>query len=141
MRRAFSLLWPCLLGALAVFPAACSSTVAPPPVPTPTSTPTPTPTPVPPSKTIAPSVTTIDFTSTAAQTFSVSEAGYNGSFSAQSSNSSVATVVPIDTRNDTFSVTPVAGGTATITVSDTIGDTVTISVTVTGATLTPQFHS
>jgi hypothetical protein len=29
----------------------------------------------------------------------------------------------------------------TIAVSDTIGDTITISVTVTGATLTPQFHS
>lgn len=139
MRRAFSLLWPCLLGALAVLPAACSSTVVTPRVPTPTLTPTPTP--VPPSKTIVPSATTVVFTSAAAQTFSVSEAGYNGSFTAQSSNTSVAIVAPSGTQNDTFSITPVAGGTVTIAVSDTIGDTITISVTVTGATLTPQFHS
>jgi len=105
---------------------------------------------------------------TAAQTFTLNEDGYNGTFTAVSSNTNVATVAATSTTQTTsqvksstavssnvhaaaaaasgtaqttFQVTPVGGGSATITVTDTIGDSISIPVSVTGATLSPQLRS
>ena len=120
------------------------------------------------SHTIVPSTQTIAFTSTGAQTFTLSEAGYDGTFTAISSNTNVATVAATSTTQaasqvksstaassnmrdaaaaasgtaqTTFQVTPVGGGSATITVTDTIGDSISIPVSVTGAILSPQLRN
>jgi hypothetical protein len=113
--------------------------VAPTVGPIPTSTP---------SGDVTPSVTSLSFSGTTAQTFTVSESGYGGSFTATSSNTAVATVAETSSTTDarrrdattttTFSVTPVGGGTATITVSDQDGHSTTLSVSVTSVTFTPE---
>ncbi|HTU69539.1 MAG TPA: hypothetical protein VMF11_04385 [Candidatus Baltobacteraceae bacterium] len=59
----------------------------------------------------------------------VSETGYGGTFSAQSSAASVATVTPAS--GTSFTITAIAAGTATITFTDAYGDLVTLTVTVT----------
>jgi hypothetical protein len=109
-----------------------------------------------PSGHISPSLTTpaLSFNSTSPtpQSFTVSEPGYSGTFTAVSSNTTVATVtqgsaaaaqsarhIDADTTA-TFTVTPTGGGSATITISDTLGNSTSISVSVTGATFTPQLQ-
>jgi hypothetical protein len=73
----------------------------------------------------------------AAQTFSASETGYTGTFSATSANPAVATVAPGSTAGS-FVVTPVGGGTTTVTLTDTNAQTATVNVSVTTGTFIPQ---
>jgi hypothetical protein len=87
---------------------------------------------------VVPSTTTLTFGSSAAQTFTVSESGYTGAFSAASSNTNIATVSGPAGSPATFTVTPLAGGTATITISDTSGQKTTVAVSITSATFVPQ---
>jgi hypothetical protein len=101
-----------------------------------------------PSGTVSPSLSSISFSSTTPQTFTVSEVGYSGSFTAVSAEVSVATVAQTSSKTDarrrdattttTFTVTPVGGGTTTIVVSDQDGHSASISVSVTSATITPS---
>jgi len=89
--------------------------------------------------------------------FSVSEPGYNGTFTATSSNTAVATVTPMtiqsssDTRaaesertvasdsgGATFTIETFENGTTTITVSDQNGGSSQFIVTVTGASPAPS---
>jgi|SRR5580700_8780541 hypothetical protein len=103
-----------------------------------------------PTNSITPSVVSFSFSSATPQTFTVSEPGYTGTFSATSSNTEVVTIAAGDStsarrRDDTststtFTVTPVGGGNATITVSDDQGHSTAIPVSVTGATFTPQLQ-
>jgi hypothetical protein len=72
-----------------------------------------------------------------AQTFTASEAGYTGAFSATSANPAVATVAASSPAG-TFTVTPVGGGTTTIAITDTNLQTITVSVSVTAGTFIPQ---
>jgi hypothetical protein len=74
----------------------------------------------------------------AAQPITVSETGYSGSFTAVSSNPSVVSVTGPSGTTPTFTVTPVAGGSATITISDHQGQSTPVSVSVTSATFVPQ---
>jgi hypothetical protein len=92
-----------------------------------------------PSGLVRASVTTIAFSGTGTQTFTVSESGYSGSFTATSSNTAVVTVA--QTSPSTFTVTSIGGGTATITVTDQQGNSATLSVTVATVTFNPQSHS
>jgi hypothetical protein len=90
---------------------------------------------------VVPSATSLSFTAlgaVAAQTFTVSETGFTGSFTATSSNTSVATVSGPTGTTPTFTVTPVSGGSATITVADTQGQKASVTVTVTSATFVTQ---
>lgn len=73
----------------------------------------------------------------AAQTFTASETGYAGTFSATSANPAVATVAP-GTAANSFVVTPVGGGTTTVTLTDTNAQTATVTVSVTAGTFIPQ---
>jgi hypothetical protein len=116
-------------------------------------------TPPAPSGTLTPSTTTVSFngSSNSPQTFTISETGYSGTFTAVSANTSVATVAETSstsssssrvqsvrieaTTTATFSVTPIGGGGTTITVSDTLGHSVQIPVSVTGVTVTPESHT
>ncbi len=95
------------------------------------------------------SISSITFSGATPQTFTVSEPGYNGSFTAVSSNTNVATVVGVSsgsvsalhrdaTSSGAFTVTPVSGGTASIEVADSNGNSTTIPVSVTSATLVTQ---
>lgn len=89
--------------------------------------------------------------------FTVSEAGYTGSFTATSSNTAVATVTPMtvqsasdarstqaahteagNTVGATFTITALQNGTTTITVSDQNGGTSQFTVTVTGISPSPS---
>jgi hypothetical protein len=109
---------------------------------TPNATPTPTP--------IIPSAVALSFSGAAAQTFTVSEPGYSGTFVAVSSNPGVVTVsqnatpasderrAQATTTVATFTVTPVGGGTATITITDQDGHSITITVSVTSGTFVPE---
>jgi hypothetical protein len=106
----------------------------------------PTPTPAP----IVPSSVALNFSGPGAQTFTVSEPGYSGTFAAVSKNTAVATVTQSATpaSNErraqatttvaTFTVTPVGGGTTTIVITDQNGNSITITVTVTSGTFQPQ---
>lgn len=135
MKRVTSLFAPCLFAALTVLTAGCGQTIN-----TPASS----------QKQITPSVSSLSFTSGTAQTFTVSEPGYNGTFTASSSDTNVATASissgassasrHVDDTQATVTVTPVGGGTATISVSDENGNSILISVSVTGATFTPQLQ-
>jgi len=87
------------------------------------------------SHTIVASAQSIMFSSASAQSLTLSEAGYNGSFTVTSSDTSVVTVTG---SQNTFEVSPVGGGAATLKVNDTIGDSISIPVNVTGLTLEPQ---
>lgn len=105
---------------------------------------------------VSPSMASISFGSSTpcaqipcTTTFSVSESGYSGTFTATSSNTSVATVAsstsPSQARKAqdttaTFVVTAVSGGTATITVSDQNGHSASIPVSVSSITFTPQLQ-
>lgn len=94
----------------------------------------------------------LSFSSAAAQTFTVSEVGYSGSFTAKSSNTAVVTVAQTSsttsarrrdtttTTTTTFTVTPVGGGPATITVSDQNGNSTSIPVSVTSAVFSPELQ-
>jgi hypothetical protein len=73
----------------------------------------------------------------AAQTFTASEAGYTGTFSATSANPAVATVAA-GTAANSFVVTPVSGGTTAVTLTDTNAQTTTVVVSVTSGTFIPQ---
>jgi hypothetical protein len=87
---------------------------------------------------IVPSATALTFASSTAQTFTVSESGYTGAFTAASSNATVATVSGPTGTTPTFTVSPLAGGTATITISDASGQKTTVAVSITSATFVPQ---
>jgi hypothetical protein len=65
----------------------------------------------------------------------VSETGYSGTFTAQSSASGVATVTP--GSGISFTVTAITAGTATIDFTDSFGNVaqLTVSVTVTGGVI------
>jgi hypothetical protein len=91
---------------------------------------------------LALSALSLAFSSTTTQEFTVSEPGYNGTFSASSSDAKVVTVsqVGVSTSKATFTVAPVGGGSATITVYDDLGHTASVSANVTGITFTPQLH-
>lgn len=70
--------------------------------------------------------------STAPQTFTVSESGYGGTFTAISSDINVVTIAqtsPAGTRA-VFSVTCIDVGQATITISDSLGNSTSIPVRV-----------
>ena len=100
-----------------------------------TPTPSPTPSPTPNPLTAAPAGLTL--TQTGAATFTVTEAGYRGQYTVQSSNTAIATVTsPVASISDTtqIALTVLAAGTVTITVSDTYGQSVPEVV---GVTLTP----
>jgi hypothetical protein len=134
-------------------------TPVPTPVPTPTQTPVPTPTPtLPPGATpkptgtpssrptaspiptvvASPNALTFENTTTP-QTFSASEAGYSGTFTAAVTATSVPNVATVSTTDGlTFTVTPENAGTATITVSDSNAHSTTVSVTVTTTTVIGQ---
>ena len=105
---------------------------------------------------VSPSMASISFGSSTpcaqipcTTTFSVSETGYSGTFTATSSNTSVATVA-ISTSSSqarkaqdttaSFVVTAVSGGTTTITVSDQNGHSASVPVTVSSLTFTPQLQ-
>jgi hypothetical protein len=113
--------------------------------PIPTSSPSSAP-----SGTVTASVPSVSFSGTAAQSFTVSETGYSGSFTATSSNTAVATVAETSsttsarrrdtTTTTTFTVTPVGGGTATITVSDQNGNSISIPVSVTSVIFAPELQ-
>jgi hypothetical protein len=98
------------------------------------------------------STTSISFSSGSAQSFTVSEPGYTGTFTATVADSAVATVAVASasstatrhrdagaaqsvTGSGSFTVTPVGGGSTTITVSDQNGQSVTVGISVTSATL------
>jgi hypothetical protein len=112
------------------------ATPTPTPTPTPTATPSPTPTPVP--ATIVPAPASLAFTGLGApnaQSFSVTESGYAGTFSEGDSCTGIATIV---TASPTFTVTPVAVGTCAITVLDIQQHHVAVAVTVTTSGLVVQ---
>ena len=110
------------------------ATPTPTPVPTPTPTPVPTPTPTPAPVVATPTSLTFASSASAAQTFSVTQPGYTGSFTALSSATNVATVTPSSTG--TFTVTPTGAGPATITVTGNGARTTTVSVSVQGVPIT-----
>ena len=64
-----------------------------------------------------------------AQTLSVSETGYNGSFTASSGNAAIVTVGPAGPQN-TFTVTPVDAGSTTLRVQDAANNVITVPITV-----------
>lgn len=77
-----------------------------------------------------PSASSLSFTAAGqTQTFTVSEAGSSGAFTAMSSDGNVATVSTQDGL--TFTVTAVGAGSATITVTDATNQSAPVSVTVT----------
>lgn len=73
-----------------------------------------------------------DFTSAAAKTFAVSEQGYAGAFTVQTSNTNVTASL----SGGTLTVTPVRAGLTTITVQDAYGQEVTFDVSVTTVSIT-----
>ena len=109
-----------------------SPTQAPTQSPTqaPTNAPTAAPTggPSPGPLTLSTSSVTLNAAGETAQVFAT-ENFYNGSFTASSSATNVATVTP--GQNGSFTITAVAAGTATVTVSDNHGGKAAIAVTVT----------
>ena len=130
----------------ALFVAGCNgSNTTPPPVvgaaPTPTPTPvgtaTPTPTPTPAPTPLPANVSSLAFTSSGSlQSFTVSEPGYSGAFTATSAAPNSCTGIATFTASatgpsGTFNVTALAGGTCQITVSDNHSGSVTITVYVT----------
>lgn len=129
------------LNGIAVTPrASLTSTPSPTPSPTPSATPTATPTP---SELVA-TPTSLTFTSPAAQTIGVQDSGYDGTLTATSSNTGIATVSPSSGNgpNTTFTVTPVGGGTCTIAIQDGIGHTANVSVTVnSGVVIIDRAHA
>jgi hypothetical protein len=111
------------------------------PTPTPTATPlgaTPTPTPSPTPAPVVPVPTAIAFTGLGAanaQSVSVTESGYSGTFSEADSCAGIATIA---TASPKFTVTPIAVGTCSITISDTAQHSVAVAVTVTTSGLVVQ---
>jgi len=111
------------------------------PVPTATPVPTPTPTAAPPTPTPAPlllSPTSLSFTATGqpAQSATVSQAGYTGSFGVQNTCSGIATTTftptTVDGPSVVVSAQPVAAGVCTVIfTSGTQSQTLTITVTTT----------
>lgn len=110
-------------------------------LPAPTPTPTPAPTATPARGPVAVSPGSLTFANTGnncgptgttpcAQTFSASETGYAGTFTASSGNTSVATVIAGPGAN-VFTVTPVGAGNTTVTVTDATMQNATVMITVT----------
>ncbi len=99
------------------------------------ASPSPSPSPSPAPVVAAPTSLTFQDGSSPSQTFSVTETGYSGSFTAQSSVPAVATVAAGSTAG-TFTVTPLESGNTTITITGASGATAaTVAVTV-GAPIT-----
>jgi hypothetical protein len=111
------------------------------PTPTPTATPvaaTPTPTPTPTPGPVVPAPTSLAFTGLGApnaQSVSVTESGYSGTFSEVDTCANIATIA---TASPTFTVTPVAIGTCAITILDISQRHVAVAVTVTTSGLVVQ---
>jgi hypothetical protein len=123
---------------LSVVPLACTgggSTANPPPLATPTPTPTPTPSPTP--GPVVPSSTSLTFLAAgaaSAQTFTVSEAGYPGNFTATTTNcGGIASIAPPSGRS--FTVTAAASGSCTFTIANPFSQSATVSVGVTTTTV------
>jgi hypothetical protein len=113
-------------------------TLAPTPVPTPAPTATPTPAPTPGIVTANP--TSLTFTAAgaaAAQSFSVSESNYAGTFSAAASGGD-PTTVSISISGNSVTVTPNHAGTTTIVVTGGNGNTVSVPVGITTTSITVQ---
>ncbi len=127
------------------------------PVPGPSATPVATATPVPtatpassPPGTLAANPSSLAFTNvgnncgpagtaSCAQSFTVSETNYTGVLNATSSNTAVAMVTAQGAGpSASFTVTPVAAGTATITLADSNAQKTTVSVAVSTTPLTIQ---
>ncbi|MBV8367851.1 MAG: hypothetical protein JO036_02790 [Candidatus Eremiobacteraeota bacterium] len=135
-----------IAGACAACGGGGSSTPPPPPVvtptPVPTATPTPTPAPTPtasptPAPALVPSALSfINVGSGAAQNVAVSETGYNGTFTASSSNCSGIVSFSAAPFASSIQVTPVAPGTCAIAISDTNGAHTALPVSVTTTTVT-----
>ncbi len=111
------------------------------PPPTPTATPvgaTPTPTPTPTPAPVVPAPASLAFTGLGApnaQSVSVSESGYGGTFSEADSCAGIATIAA---ASPTFTVTPIAVGTCSITILDISQRMVAVPVTVTTSGLVVQ---
>jgi hypothetical protein len=106
------------------------ATVTPTPTPTatPTSTPTPTPTPTP--GPLALGTNSIQFTATGQiQDVSITDPGYGGVYTANSTSSTVATATIV--AGQAVRVTAGVAGTTTVTVTDSLGHQATINVGVT----------
>jgi hypothetical protein len=96
------------------------------PTPAPTSTPTPA------SMSMTLSSTTLSFTSLQSQTFTLTSAGYSGTYSVSGcSGVAKAATSHASGSTTTFTVTPVAAGTCSLVVSESGGQSVTLGVTVT----------
>jgi hypothetical protein len=106
----------------------------------PTSTPSPTPSPAP----LTANPTALGLTQVGAASFSVTEAGYRGSYTVASDDTSRVTVTtPIASSSDTTTIaitvpSTAQGGTANVTVSDSHGQSVRVPVTVTLTNVTVQ---
>jgi hypothetical protein len=115
-------------------------TPVPTPVPTPTLKPTPTPTPVPTPGIVIANPTSLTFTAAgaaAAQSFSVSESNYAGTFSAVASGGD-PTAVSISVSGNSVTVTPNHAGTTNIIVAGGNGNTVSVPVGITTTSITIQ---
>jgi hypothetical protein len=79
----------------------------------------------------------LTFNSAVTQTFTVAESGYSGSFTASSSDPSIAAVSPGsgNAPSTTFTVTPTGGGTCTITVTNALKQSVKVSVSVSSGSI------
>jgi hypothetical protein len=110
------------------------------PTATPAPTATPVPTPVPPAALTAPGGTSVAMTKAGQTgTFSVSENGYSGTFTASNGSpscSGIATFTPATATGPTatFTITALAAGICQIKVQDTNSQTVAATVTVTTTT-------
>ena len=114
------------------------------PVPTPTPTPTPTQSPSPtPSMAANPTPAAsgyVEFTSSGAKTLTITEAGYNGTYTVTSSNATVLSIdaSPISSSagTATLNVHANASGTANLTITDGNGQVLVVPTRVTISTVT-----
>jgi hypothetical protein len=76
--------------------------------------------------------TSLTFSSATAQTINVVEPGYSGTFTASTSDATIATVSPSSASGPSagITVTPTGGGSCTITIKDALGRKATVSVSV-----------
>ena len=72
--------------------------------------------------------------------FTASESGYSGAFTATNTCSGIATVTPSSASGPSaaFTVTPTANGTCTVTINDASNNSTSVNVTISGVTFTIQ---
>lgn len=142
------LLLAALIGAASLTACGGGGTSAPAPVAPATLAPSTSPS-AQPSATPAPaapqsSTASIDFSSNAPTTITVTESGYTGTFSESDTcdplSGEIAAVAAASPApgSASYAVTPAGVGSCRITVSDTVGKTVAIPVTVSAAAITVQ---